>query len=108
MSPRYYKLIFCVLTIVVLPVGCRSRQTAQPQNPAPGVADATARFLAGLPGPANGPFQTLEATEAWKNYSTEFDQTWNAAIHELQPVDAFQKRELAPIHAGSDFVFYPF
>jgi hypothetical protein len=62
-----------------------------------------------MPGPPDGPFHTLESTEAWRSYAAEFDKTWEEADREqLRPVDAFQKRELAPLHTGSDFVFYPF
>jgi hypothetical protein len=69
----------------------------------------TARFLAGLPGRANGPFHQLEATRTWKNYSTEIAETWNQAQKDqFAAVDAFQQRELASLHTGGSFVFYPF
>ncbi len=103
-------LPFTALTVCLLSAGCnRQRQTAPTQEEAGRTADATAHFLAGLPGPAKGPFHELETTEAWRSYSAEFARTWDEADREqLRPVDAFQKRELAPLHTGSDFIFYPF
>jgi hypothetical protein len=69
----------------------------------------TALFLAGLPGRSGGPFQTLENAPSWKTYSTEIAHTWETAQKDqFASVDAFQKRELAGLHTGSSFVFYPF
>jgi hypothetical protein len=51
----------------------------------------------------------LEATNSWKSYSAEITHTWNQAQKDqFESVDAFQKRELAGLHTGSSFVFYPF
>jgi len=98
-----------LLTVCLLGGGCsRQRQNNKPDEAAR-AANATARFLAGLPGPADGPFRPLESTEAWRSYAAEFATTWKETESEqLKRVDAFQKRELAPLQTRSDFVFYPF
>ncbi len=68
-----------------------------------------ARFLGGLKGRPDGPFQKLEETPSWKSYAAEFDASWKQLeIEQLQAVDAFQQRELAPLHPRGQFVFYPF
>jgi len=95
---------------VILTGACTRQKSPETKGRTAGrVADDTAKFLAGLPGRAESPFHSLESTEAWRKYAAEFDKTWDGAQRErFQPVDAFQKRELAPVHAGSGFVFYPF
>jgi hypothetical protein len=68
-----------------------------------------ARFLGGLKGRSDGPFRTLEDTPAWKSYASEFDASWNQFQKEqLNAVESFQQRELAPIHPRGQYVFYPF
>ena len=80
-------------------------QAAAPAHP----ANDAALFLAGLPGRADGPFRQLEQAPSWRKYSQDLNVTWARAEKEqFAPVDAFQKRELAPIHTNSSFVFYPF
>src|SRR5579883_1576242 len=69
----------------------------------------TASFLAGLKGRAESPFHALEETASWKAYAEQWDKTWeNAKAKQFDAVDGFQKRELAPIRSGSNFMFYPF
>src|SRR5579872_5381501 len=69
----------------------------------------TATFLAGMKGRADGPFHALEDTPAWKNYADQFDKTWDhAKTKQFEAVNAFQKRELAPLKTGSNYMFYPF
>jgi hypothetical protein len=90
--------------------GCnRQRHNARTNAAGDGYADDMARFLAGMPVRADSPFHRLESTEAWKKYAAEFGITWDEAQRErFEPVDVFQERELAPVQAGSGFVFYPF
>lgn len=72
-------------------------------------ADDSGRFLAGLPGPANGPYHALEQTEAWKKYSQDLSAQWAQSEKEqFAAVSQFQKRELGPLHTTSSYVFYPF
>jgi hypothetical protein len=69
----------------------------------------TARFLAGMPGRPDGPYQTLETAPSWKSYASEIEHTWTQAQKDqFESVEAFQKRELAGLHTGSSYVFYPF
>ncbi len=112
---RATSLSVIFLSSILLP-GCaqHSAPAATTTKAAPLSAEAqrwndTALFLAGLPGRPDGPFKSLEDTAAWKRYAAEFDETWKRVEHDqFTAVDAFQKRELAPIKTGSDFVFYPF
>ena len=68
-----------------------------------------ARFLGGLKGRPDGPFQKLEETSAWTSYAAEFDASWKQLeTEQLHAVDAFQQRELAPLQPRGQFVFYPF
>lgn len=103
-----------VCIAMLLPAACTRRPTAKTaaQNQVPEESrqlNDTARFLAGVPGRSDGPFRDLEATESWKQYSAQITQTWNQAQKDqFDAVDSFQRRELAPLHTGSSFVFYPF
>ena len=73
-----------------------------------GTWNDAARFLAGLKGRENGDYRRFEESPAWRKYSSEWNETWSRAEKEqFEPVDAFQKRELASVHGNSDFVFYP-
>jgi len=75
----------------------------------PQLCNDSANFLGGLKGRPDGPFHQLEETPAWQNYSAEFNKSWeNSQTKQFQAVDAFQKRELAPIHTNSAYLFYPF
>ena len=73
-----------------------------------GTWNDAARFLAGLKGRQSGVYRQFEESPAWRKYCSEWDATWRRAEKEqFQPVDAFQKRELASFRGNSDFVFYP-
>ncbi len=62
-----------------------------------------------MKGRPDGPFHELENSPAWQSYSAQFNKSWeNSRDKQFQAVDAFQKRELAPLHTGSRFLFYPF
>jgi hypothetical protein len=90
--------------------GARTPEDA-PSSPEIPVAlcNDTANFLAGLKGRPDGAFHGLEETHAWQNYSAEFDKDWEKSeVHQFQAVDAFQKRELAPLKTNSTYMFYPF
>lgn len=102
-----------VLAVTFLAQGCAPRESEGRQRSA-ARAEARqwndmARFLGGLKGRPDGPFQALEQSPAWKSYAAEFDASWNHLEGgQLHAVDAFQQRELAPIHPRGQFVFYPF
>ena len=104
-------LITSLLVSVVWLAGCgrqpepKSAQIAPPPHP----ANDAALFLAGIPGRPDGPFHQLEQSHSWLQYSRNLNASWSRAEKEqFAPVDAFQKRELAPVHTKSSFVFYPF
>ena len=106
-------LCAALLAATLLPQGCTPRASdSRPE--ATGSVEAqrwndTARFLSGMKGRADGPFRALEDTAAWKAYAAEFDTNWNQLqAEQLRPVHAFQKRELASLHAAGQYVFYPF
>jgi hypothetical protein len=106
-------LCAALLAATLLPQGCTPRASdSRPE--ATGSVEAqrwndTARFLSGMKGRADGPFRALEDTAAWKAYAAEFDTNWNQLqAEQLRPVRAFQKRELASLHAAGQYVFYPF
>jgi hypothetical protein len=91
---------------------CKTQQAAPAPKPEPPKIDLSyndnAQFLAGIPGRPDGPYKELEATPAWKQYSADLTAQWQKADKDqFGLVDAFQKRELAPLKKGS-FVFYPF
>jgi hypothetical protein len=68
-----------------------------------------ALFLGGLPGRPDGPFHALEQTDAWKSYATEFNTSWSRLeSDQLRAIEAYQRRELAPIQPRGDYVLYPF
>ncbi|MGP8244084.1 MAG: hypothetical protein ACLQVN_06155 [Bryobacteraceae bacterium] len=107
--------VAALLSFSLLLSGCEQRDVeskaaAQEQSlPHDSFPNDTALFLAGLKGPPDGPYHELEQTEAWKSYAARFDQTWQKALRDqFAPVDAFQKRVLANIHTGSQYLFYPF
>jgi hypothetical protein len=101
-------------SVVLLCPGQRGPQAPAAAPPAaseiaPQLCNDTADFLGGLKGRPDGPFHELEETEAWKKYAAEFDKSWeNSRNKQFQAVDAFQKRELAPLHTNGTFLFYPF
>lgn len=105
-------VVVALLTVSIL-LGCSHPRDQRVQKSDAVTAQTpfwndTAHFLAGLKGRATGPFEKLEDTDAWRTYAAEFEQTWNVVQKEqFRAVDAFQKRELAPIRTNSDFVFYP-
>lgn len=69
----------------------------------------TANFLAGLKGRSDGPFHQLEETPAWQGYADQFNKSWEKSrTKQFEAVDAFQKRELAPLKTNSSYLFYPF
>ena len=102
-----------LIAILIVPVASCSRGVtdATPVKAASGnrAFNDVGRFLAGLPAVAGSGYAELEKTEAWRNYSTGFNTAWQAAeVKRIQPVRAFQERELGGASAKSDFVFYPF
>ena len=108
-SPRV--LIASLLPALLWLSGCSHQpepKTAQAASP-PHPANDAALFLAGMPGRPDGPFHQLEQSPSWLKYSQDLNAAWNRSEKEqFAPVDAFQKRELAPIQTKSSFVFYPF
>jgi hypothetical protein len=107
-------LLATLLSAAALLPGQGGPQVPAPVPPAateisPQLCNDTANFLGGMKGRPDGPFHDLEASEAWKNYAAQFDKSWeNSQKKQFPAVDAFQKRELAPIHTNSKFLFYPF
>lgn len=112
---RQIRVIACtaLLTAALFAQGCTPRAASGPAQ-AVASADAqglndTARFLSGMKGRADGPFHALEETASWKAYAAEFDASWKRLqTEQLQPVEAFQKRELASVRHTGQYVFYPF
>ena len=71
--------------------------------------DAIARFLAGLPGPAGGPFAALEATPEWKAHAAAFNASWHRLEQQrLIPMREFQAQELTPKINGARPLVYLF
>jgi hypothetical protein len=58
----------------VAAVGLLAWATAAAAGPVD--VNAEARFLAGLPGQADGPYAALEKTPAWKAHRAQLDQEW--------------------------------
>lgn len=100
-----------VIAALLIVPGC-SRREAQSVTSAPKpnpIFNQTALFLAGIKGPANSPFHSLENNSEWRSYSRDIVTTWDRANREqFGPVDDFQKHNLAPLHSGGSFIFYPF
>jgi hypothetical protein len=114
-TPRLAIGVAALFSFSLLLSGCEqhtaeSKSSAEEKAPPhDSFPNDTALFLAGLKGPADGPYHELEQTDAWKSYAAHFDQTWQKALRDqFAPVDAFQKRVLANIHTGSPYLFYPF
>jgi hypothetical protein len=111
---RGLALLAAMVSVVPLCPGQRGPQAPAAAPPAdseiaPQLCNDTANFLGGLKGRTDGPFRDLEDTEAWKNYAAQFNKSWeNSRNKQFQAVDAFQKRELAPLHTDSKYLFYPF
>jgi hypothetical protein len=103
-----------MVSAVLLCPGQRGPQAPAAAPPAaseiaPQLCNDTANFLGGMKGRSDGPFRQLEETEAWKQYAAQFDKSWETSRDkQFQAVDAFQKRELAPLHSNSPYLFYPF
>ncbi len=101
-----------LIVLVLLYIqGCSNRQLKS--VPKPQAIDKayndTARFLAGVKGRQDGPFRKLEDTPAWQTYASQLADQWGRAqAEQFAPVDVFQTSELAPLHSGSSYVFYPF
>jgi hypothetical protein len=111
---RGLAVLATMVTAALLCLGQRGPQAPAAASPAaseiaPQLCNDTANFLGGLKGRPDGPFRQVEDTEAWKNYAAQFDKSWeNSRNKQFQAVDAFQKRELAPLRTGSKYLFYPF
>jgi hypothetical protein len=71
--------------------------------------DATARFLAGLPGKPDSPFRTLESDPAWIEHAKSSQDAWGFFEKVRKPgMEAFAKQELGPLHPAGRVVLYPF
>lgn len=106
------QLRFWVLSFVFLLAGCSQprKEVKQPEARRPDVdANDVARFLAGVPGRADGPFHALESTPAWKRHKASFDIMW-AKFEEnrLPAMRAFQQKEIPAPSASGHVVLYPF
>jgi hypothetical protein len=110
-AARYPIVLVLIASLIVS--GC---STQAPEGIAPPARDARAdaynddaQFLAGLEVRADSPYRPLEETAEWKQYAADLGDRWSIAESKhLEPIDAFQQRELAPLDSRSDFVFYPF
>ncbi|MBL8173887.1 MAG: hypothetical protein JNK48_04415 [Bryobacterales bacterium] len=72
-------------------------------------ANDIARFLAGVPGRADGPFRDLEPAAAWRRHKESFDRMWGVFEEKRLPaMRAFQEKELSGAGFSGDFVLYPF
>lgn len=114
MRAVWFSFLCVGLSLLVCSAGCHARNAAQASTVAqPSAASSAefndaARFLAGLPGRADGPYRRLEGDPAWIRYSQSFDQLWQQVQRaQLQPVANFQQKELSGA-AGGNYVFYPF
>ena len=71
-----------------------------PAQPAPAARASTpgeqARFLAGLPVPADSPLAALEALPEWKDHVAELEKDWPTLGARLDQMAAWQATELAP------------
>jgi hypothetical protein len=107
-------LLATLVSAVLLCPGQRGPQAPAAASPAaseiaPQLCNDTANFLGGLKGRPDGPFRQLEDTDAWKDYAAQFDKSWEKSRNkQFQSVDAFQQRELAPLHSNGSYLFYPF
>ncbi|MBL8217938.1 MAG: hypothetical protein JNL62_01845 [Bryobacterales bacterium] len=106
------QLRFWVLSFVFLLAGCSQprKEVKQPEARRPDVdANDVARFLAGVPGRADGPFHALESTPAWQRHRVSFDAMW-AKFEEnrLPAMRAFQQKEIPAPSASGHVVLYPF
>jgi len=102
-----------VLFVTLLAQGCAPRESEGKNQAAAyiegGAWNDMARFLGGLKGRPDGPFRALENSPAWRAYASEFDASWKQLeAEQLHAIDAFQRRELAPLRPRGQFVFYPF
>ncbi len=111
----FSRLFFCLLLALgVFLGGCTSPHTVAAESPTSavprgGIADDTARFLAGLPGSPGGPFAALEETDAWKEHRRQLDEAWGKTDAELLTgFRKFQIDELNDPAFESRTVFYPF
>lgn len=99
-----------ILIASLIASGC-SKQAPE-NNTGAKSADAyndAAQFLAGLEVRFWSPFRSLQATPEWQRYSSIQNARWKLAeSKQFAAVDAFQQKELAPLHSRSDYVFYPF
>ena len=94
------------LSLVTLLAGADANVAVAQQARTP---NDVARFLAGLPGRENGPFQALEETADWKAHAAGFDAAWSRLVSERLPkMAAFYTRELRGEPVDGATVFYPF
>jgi hypothetical protein len=77
-----------------------------PRDPYP---DELARFLAGMPGPADSPFHKLELQPEWIEHSRDLDRAWsNIEGIALPAMRSFRKQELSTPAITQAPVYYPF
>jgi hypothetical protein len=94
--------------------GCGASRTVAAESPKSDVpraslADDTARFLAGMPGPPGGRFAALEETDIWKEHRRQLDDAWRTTDAQLlSGFRKFQMDELSTPALQSRTVFYPF
>lgn len=74
-----------------------------------GMADDTARFLAGFPAHPGSPYTELEKSKAWRAHRLEMDAMWSPVETQWLPkMRAFQRAELSSQPILRSPVFYPF
>jgi hypothetical protein len=96
-----------VLITLLLMLGAARAQSSEAST-----ADATARFLAGLPPSSNSPLAVLTKNPAWRSHVRYFDQIFEKQSAQLSKVREFSKEYLADKHdtmlymfSGPDFLY---
>jgi hypothetical protein len=103
-----------LLSLGVFLGGCSAPRSVGAESPKSDVphaslADDTARFLAGMPGPPGGRFAALEETDIWKEHRRQLDDAWHTT--DAQLLSGFRKFQIDELNTPalqSRTVFYPF
>jgi hypothetical protein len=70
--------------------------------------DDVARLLAGLPGRPGSAFKDLEAQEVWKQYASDFNESWKVTSSRFPKMREFQAAQLNTPAIRQGVLFYPF